>query len=86
MLQYLVADAESWEATAKVWEEAYNDISERYKDYIKSTTERYAALQAQMDKEREAARRNSRRWGLGIFAGYGTGGATVGVGFVWRVM
>lgn len=86
MLQYLVADAESWERTAHVWEEAYDDISKRYKEYIKSTTERYEALQKQMEAERAAAKRDSRRWGIGIFGGYGIGGATVGIGIVWRVI
>lgn len=85
-LQYLVADAESWEATAKVWEEAYSDLSERYVRYVKSVQERLQKMQAQLDKEREAARRNSRRWGLGVFGGYGINGATVGVGLVWRVL
>lgn len=85
-LQYLVADAESWEATAKVWEEAYDELSERYKSYVKSVQERLERMEAQMEAEREAARRNSRRWGVGLFGGYGTGGATVGIGIVWRVM
>lgn len=88
-LQLLIADAESWEATAGVWEEAYNDISERYKAYIRDSRARLEALQADIERERvqwrQEVHKERARPGLGIFGGYGIGGFTVGVGLVWRV-
>lgn len=82
-LQYLVADAESWEATAGVWEEAYRDISSRYTAYIKTTKNKLEEAAAEISRLKKKA---SRRWGLGVYAGYGTNGASVGIGLVWKVM
>lgn len=89
-LQLLVADGESWEQTAGVWEASYNDLFERYQTYIKSSRARLEALQADIEAERsqwqKAVKAERTRPGLGIFGGYGVGGFTVGVGIVWRVM
>lgn len=89
-LQYLVADAESWEKTAAVWEGAYTELSDRYQAYIKETKTRFLQMEADIEQEREQWRRKVQqercRPGIGIFGGYGIGGATFGVGLVWRVM
>lgn len=88
-LQYLVADAESWEQTAGVWESAYNDLNERYQTYIRETKTRYLQLTSEIEREREQWRKKVRRErtspGIGVFGGYGVSGWTVGVGLVWRV-
>lgn len=85
-LQYLVGDAESWEQTAKVWEEAYNEQSENYRRYVQDSKRRYEQLQADVDKERLAWKRKLHQPGIGIFGGYGVNGWTIGVGLVWKVM
>lgn len=89
-LQYLVADAESWEKTAAAWEEAYSELSDRYQAYIQESREKFQRLHEEVESEREQWKKKIRqersRPGVGIFGGYGVGGATLGIGIVWRVM
>lgn len=89
-LQYLVADAESWEKTATAWEEAYDELRQRYTDYVGESRRRLESLRETIDKERAswkaAVRRERTKPGLGVYAGYGTSGFSVGLGLVWRVM
>lgn len=89
-LQLLVADAESWEATAREWERAYDDISDKYKRYLEASKRQISDLRDEIERERAIYERKvkaaSRKPGIGVYAGYGIGGWSAGVGIVWRVL
>ena len=87
-LTELTAAAKTYRLERDAWERAYYELFERTEGYGRSLESQVVALKEEMAAESAAWRRKvsaTRGPGLGVFAGYGTSGATVGVGLVWRL-
>ena len=84
---------QTYRERSEYWEKAHGSISAEFRIYIDQTNERLSNIEAAIEAERTAWKKEIRKAkapGFGVFAGaaYGSSGdpqAVIGVGLVWKI-
>jgi hypothetical protein len=91
-MQEITAMVQTYRLERDVWENAYNELSDKAASHASEQRGNIAALESQLERERtewRKALRAAKNPGFGIFAGAGYTGsgyeAVVGIGVVWKL-